>query len=282
MLMSFSDALSQVADRICRSTVQVRTRRQGSGSGVIWNSDGLIVTNAHVVRGQHATIELADGRVFPAEVMARNTPRDLVALKIDANHLPAATIADSSRSRVGELVFAVGNPFGSVGVVTTGVIHKIGLANTWIQADVRLAPGNSGGALANAQGDVIGINTMIVEGCGLAIPSEVVQQFLQSRNDRPYLGITFQPVGVMLNRRRAYGLLLTEIESGSPAQSAELLPGDILIGVRGTLFQSPHELLQILENSSIGDALAIELLRGGVRYTKTLILDNRFKSDQAA
>jgi serine protease Do len=280
--MNLSDAFTQVSETLRRSTVQVRTRRRGNGSGVIWNSDGLIITNAHVVRGQQATIELSDDREFLATAIARNPSRDLVVLKIDASNLPAVTVGNSTQLRVGELVFAIGNPLGSVGTITTGIIHTLGSENAWIYADVRLAPGNSGGALANAQGEVIGINTMIVNGCGLAIPSRIVEHFLQSPRDRPYLGITFQPVNVTVSNKRAHGLLITEIEPESPAHVAELLPGDTVIGVRRTLFQSPNELLHILENSNIGDSLPIELLRGGQRQTKTILLDRRFSTDQAA
>ena len=269
--MNFDQAFSQLAETLQRSIVQIQNRRHGSGSGVIWNADGLIITNSHVVRGQSAAIALSDGRMFQATVMARNPARDLAALQIDASNLPAIDIGTCSR--VGELVFAVGNPRGSLGAVTTGILHKLG--STWIHADVKLAPGNSGGALTNAQGQVIGINTMILNGCGLAIPSQAVEKFLQSSSDRPYLGITLQPVGVMLDRRPAHGLLITELESGSPAQLEGFLPGDVIIGVRGTLFQFPEELFQIMLNSNVGDEIAIDFLRGGQRHTKTIILDSQ-------
>lgn len=279
-----------VAETLRKSIVRVQSGRRGSGSGVVWRSDGVIISNAHVVRREEATIQLADGRVFPAVVTARNLQRDLVALKIDAMDLPAITVGNSNAVRTGELVFAAGYPGGTIPAVTTGMIHSINPKNAWIQADIRLAPGNSGGALVNAAGHVIGINTMIANGIGFAIPSQIVEQFLTAPIERPYLGVTLQPVRVAIDspagerrniRRPVFGLLITAIESGSPAESAQLLPGDVLIGSRGALFQTPDELFRILENSNIGDGLLIDLLRGGNRITQSIVL-NHGNSAQAA
>ena len=267
------------------ATVQitVQGRRGGMGAGVIWSADGLIITNAHVVTGSAAVVQLAAGRSLPAEVVARNRSRDLVALQVQATDLPAATIGDSDGLRVGELVLAVGHPLGLTGALTTGIVHAIGAARQWIQADVRLAPGNSGGLLANAQGEVVGINTMIVDGRGFAIPSQAVQRFLQTRHDRPYLGLTLQPVPVRLHRRHrpAFGLLITQIESGSPAEAAQLQVGDRLIGIRGQLFQTVDELFQVLENSHVGDGLALDFLRDDRPMTTDLVLWNRNPANAA-
>lgn len=273
-----NDAFAQVAESLQRSTVQVQTRRRGIGSGVIWRSTGLIITNSHVVRGQSATVRLSDGRNFTAPVTARNSQRDLAALQIDATDLPAIAVGIDPL-RVGELVFAVGHPRGEIGAVTAGIIHTV--AQSWIQADIRLAPGNSGGALANAAGNVIGINTMIANGLGLAIPSRTVERFLETMGDRPYLGVTLQFVRVAIEGKPAFGLLISEIESGSPAE-AVLLPGDVLIGVRGVLFGEPNELFWILENSNSGDELQIDLLRGGQRTGQNVILNSRDSTSQAA
>lgn len=278
--------MTAIAQTLQRSTVQVRTlgrshrNRLGSGSGVIWTNDGLIVTNAHVVTGKQAEVELYDGRILTADVTARNVQRDLVALQVQAIDLVALSVADSDRLRVGELVFAVGNPFGFVGALTTGVIHTLGSTNhqPWIQADVQLAPGNSGGPLANAQGQVIGINTMIVNKRGFAVPSNVVQRFLSDR-DRPYLGVSLQSVTVQIAKQPSYGFLIDEVESGSPA-AACLQPGDVLIGVRGTPFQTAKELFQILEYSNSGDGLPLNLLRSGKQIEVEVVLQGR-SSDQA-
>lgn len=178
-----TEELAAVAAALSRSTVQVRSRRYGFGSGVIWHPNGLIITNNHVIRGPRATVELSNGRVFDALCINRDTQRDLAVLKVSAVDLPTATIGDSDALRVGELVLAVGNPLGIVGALTTGIIHAVGSkdASRWIQADVRLAPGNSGGPLADAQGRVIGINTVIVGGLALAVPSNAVERFLRLR-----------------------------------------------------------------------------------------------------
>jgi serine protease Do len=276
--------LTTISDHLRRCTVQVRSGKSGAGSGVIWNENGVIITNAHVVNGTEVEVELSDKTVLNANVIARNAQRDLVALQIQANNWSVANVGDSDRLRVGEFVLAVGNPLGLVGAVTTGIIHTLGSTQhqPWIQADVRLAPGNSGGALANAQGQVIGINTIIVNGCGFAIPSNVVQRFLNDQSDRPYLGVSLQPVMVPVDRRPAYGLLITEVESDSPAEAANLQTGDVLIGVRGASFQTPNELFEILEHSHTDDGLPLTVLRGGQRRVAEVILYSREPEGVAA
>ncbi|MEY2394388.1 MAG: hypothetical protein QOF94_733, partial [Acidobacteriaceae bacterium] len=173
----------EVAETLRRSTVQVSSRGRGFGCGVILSADGLIVTNAHVVRASHAQVKLWDGRTLEAAVTSLDLTRDLAALLASGSGLPAATLADSSKARVGELVLAVGNPLGFVGALSTGIIHAAGSVrglgmSSWLQADVQLAPGNSGGPLADAQGRVLGINTMVAGGLALAIPSNDVARFL--------------------------------------------------------------------------------------------------------
>jgi serine protease Do len=180
----FDEALSAVGEKLRRSTVQVFDGRRGAGSGVIWRADGWIVTNAHVVRGHSARVRFADGRTLAAEVIGRAAERDLAALFVTASDLPAAEIGASTAVRVGEIVLAAGSPFGVRGAVSAGVLHGIGCVprvgkQRWLQGDLELAPGNSGGPLADANGRVIGINSMIAMGLGLAIPSQEVDQFLR-------------------------------------------------------------------------------------------------------
>ena len=173
--------LTAVTERLRRITVQVHGSSGGTGSGVIWISNGLIVTNAHVARDTAAVV-LPGGRAIEARGLAWDPEYDLAALALDAEGLSAADVGDSDRLRVGDLVVAVGSPFGLVGAVTAGVIHAIGprrtAGSTFIRADLRLAPGNSGGPLGDARGRVIGINAMIVGGLALAVPSNVVARFL--------------------------------------------------------------------------------------------------------
>jgi serine protease Do len=172
-----------LGESLGRVTVRVRTRNAGHGSGIVWRPDGVIVTNAHVVRERTATVVLFDGRVFEAQRIAWDPTRDLAALRIDADGLPTADVGNSDALRPGELVLAVGNPFGCPGALTAGIVHAIGAIagprrRAWVQAAMRLAPGNSGGPLADARGRVIGITAMIVGGLALAVPSNTVARWL--------------------------------------------------------------------------------------------------------
>jgi serine protease Do len=188
-LAELANQQAELAGVLQQSSVQIHVPGSGRGSGVIWQTNGLIITNAHVVTGAGAIVQLADGRSLPATVTARSRSRDLATLQIDATDLSSAQVGDSDSVRVGELVLALGNPLEFTPSLTTGVIHAIGCSRSWLQADVALAPGNSGGLLANAQGQVIGINTMIVGGRGFAIPSRAVEKFLHDRAEQPTLGV---------------------------------------------------------------------------------------------
>ena len=237
----------EVAEALRRTTVQVSSRGRGFGSGVILSSDGLIVTNAHVVRSSHAQVKVWDGRTLEAVVTSRDLARDLVSLLASGSGLPAAKLADSSKARVGELVLAVGNPLGFVGALSTGIIHAAGSVrglgmSSWLQADVQLAPGNSGGPLADAQGRVLGINTMVAAGLALAIPSNDVARFLVDGPSHSLLGIEVRPVRIVLRDENTIGLLVTEVSPGEPASTASLMIGDILVGVDGVLFRSVNDL----------------------------------------
>jgi serine protease Do len=262
----------EIAEKLRRSTVLIHAGGRGSGSGVIWSSGGTIVTNAHVARRTQASLQLWDGREFHATVASRDPHRDLAALRIDATNLPSASAADSSQIRPGELAIAIGNPLGFVGALTTGVIHAVGPlrglgSQSWVQADVRLAPGNSGGPLADARGRVIGINTMVAGRLALAIPSNIVRDFLSAGPSAAWLGVAVHPVwipGSAASRRhsgRTFGLLLLQVEPRSPASFASLLPGDILLGTEQEAFASPADLSRVLQGSG-ERLLRLEFLRG--------------------
>lgn len=201
-----ASASAQVVERVQRSLVVLHNGRHGVGAGVIWRRGGLVLTNFHVAadkvafgtrvhpggrhpQSQALRVELADGRQYPAQVLAEDPEIDLALLQIEAHDLPAALIAESRNLRVGELALAIGHPWGQRGMVTVGMISALGMAETRgprqrieiIRSDVRLAPGNSGGPLVNANGAVIGINTMIIGGDqGLAIPSHIASAFADS------------------------------------------------------------------------------------------------------
>ena len=218
--------LGEIAERLRRSTVEVRLKgNRGGGSGVVWSNAGLVLTNAHVARAGQAEVELWDGRSLAARVVSRDARRDLALLRIAATNLEPAATGDSAALRPGELVMAIGSPLGFAGALSRGMVHSIGPIEgmgpqPWIRAGVRLAPGNSGGPLANARGQVIGINTAIVNGLGVAIPSNAAADFVE-RGPRPALGVTLQPVPL--------GLLLLEIEAAGAAAAASLKAGDILL-----------------------------------------------------
>ncbi len=257
----------EVAERLRRSTVQVSGGRssRGAGSGVIWTPDGLIITNAHVARGDGAQVELWDGREFEAKVTARDTRRDLASLQISGPDLPAAAVADSTALAPGQLVMAVGNPLGFIGALTTGVVHAVGPLRgigrqPWVQAAVRLAPGNSGGPLANARGHVIGINTMIAAGgLALAIPSNAVAEFVRRGVPGPLLGVTVRPVPASAGRSVA--LVVLEISPRSPAAQASMLIGDLLLGANGRRFQSLDDLSDAID-AAAGAVLTLQFTRG--------------------
>ena len=261
----------EIAEKLRRSTVLVHAGSRGSGSGVIWSSDGTVITNAHVARAGQISLELWDGRKFNATVASRDPARDLAVLRIGATNLPSVLVADSSLVRPGELAIAIGNPMGFVGALTTGVIHAVGPlrglgSRSWVQADVRLAPGNSGGPLADAHGRVIGINTMVAGTLALAIPSNTVLDFLSAGPLDAWLGVTVHAVKVPRARaaggnKHSFGLVLLEVDPSSPASSASLLPGDILLGTEGKAFSSLGDLSQALQGK--GPRLVrLEFLRG--------------------
>jgi serine protease Do len=188
LLSALAGLTGEAADVIAalRRSVVLIQGRDGHGAGVVWSGDGLVVTNDHVVRGDRARVELADGRRLEARVTARDRDNDLALLRVPARGLPAAPVGDSRGLRVGDLILAVGHPWGVRETATLGIVSAAG-AGTWmgrarrdvLQADVRLAPGNSGGPLADAQGRVVGIASMVMSpGIALAVPSHVVQGFV--------------------------------------------------------------------------------------------------------
>jgi serine protease Do len=285
-------AFGEVAERLRRSTVLIHTglrgKGAGSGSGVIYSDSGLIVTNAHVVPGSHACAQLWDGREFEAQVTERDYSRDLAALRISAPGLPSVSIADSSRIRAGELAVAIGNPMGFVGALSTGVIHAVGPfrglgPSTWVQAHVRLAPGNSGGPLANAAGEVIGVNCMVAGRLALAIPSNTVNAFLQTGASSAWLGVSVYPAWIPSAGKKLFGLVVLEVQEGSPAATASLFPGDILLGAEDRRFADITDLRRLLEESGVRQ-VRLEFLRGDYNRVRkvTVLLGTARRQAQAA
>jgi serine protease Do len=254
----------EIAEQLRRSTVEVISGRRGQGSGFIVKSDGVIVTNSHVAGEAGLSVRLWDGSSFPAGLTARSTRRDLAVLQISTRNLTPVALANSDALRVGELVMAVGNPFGFAGAVTTGIVHAIGRlpglgATRWIQADVQLAPGNSGGPLADARGRVIGVNTMIAGGLGLAVPANAVARLLAGEPEQTPLGVVVRPVTAGVPAR--LGLLILEVVPNGAAEYSSLSAGDILVGIEGQAIHSLDDLEQALEGS--GERLLhLQFIRG--------------------
>jgi serine protease Do len=176
-------ALAEVAERLGRVTVQVRASGRSAGAGVVWLRSGIVITNAHVAPGPRAEVVLPDGRALTAVVTARDPRRDLAALVVTADDLEPALRADARGLRPGELVVALGHPLGVAYAAALGVVHRAPASARgpagWLHADILLAPGNSGGPLADTRGRVVGINAMIVGGLGIAVPTHIVEAFVR-------------------------------------------------------------------------------------------------------
>jgi len=187
LLQQLSAEMVSVMNDVRHSLVQITNGPSGAGAGIIWREDGLILTNAHVVRRTSLTVTLPDGRILPAKILARDPERDIAALQVDADRLPAATIGDSRQLRPGQWVFAVGHPWGVTGAATAGVVIGQGHdlpemrdgKREWLMVSLRLRPGNSGGPLVDSAGRVVGINTIMTgPEVGGAVPAQIVKDFL--------------------------------------------------------------------------------------------------------
>src|SRR6266550_2073612 len=187
-LDGFSYSLKEILEKAQASVVQVRGEGRGVGAGFVWHEKGAIITNHHVIANVHMglEVELRDGRVLEANVVDSEPNLDLALLNVPADKLPALPIGDSSKLRVGDLVFAIGHPWGQRGVVTAGIVNSLSKGRLYngnkqleyIMSDVQLAPGNSGGPLLDAQGYVVGINAMITRGdLSISIPSNVLSKW---------------------------------------------------------------------------------------------------------
>ncbi len=258
-----------------RSVVQVRSGGRGIGAGVIWRPDGLVLTNYHVVAGGRlsVTVALHDGRTFDAEMVKGSRSLDLALLRLngDALELPAAPVGDSDALRVGELVYAIGHPWGSVGAVSVGIIGGVGelrgpgqgSSARYVRSDVTMAPGNSGGPLLNARGKVAAINAMIFGRMALSIPSNAAGAWIAAER-RPRLGIGVLPVELPVSvhpEAGLGGLVVADIKTGGAADRAGLLVGDVLLAVAGEPLDRAETLLEALARA--GEAVSVRLMRGG-------------------
>ena len=260
-------------------------REQGLGSGVIIGSNGYILTNNHVVDGAtDVKVDLNDKREFEAHIVGRDPKTDIAVLKINADHLPAMFMGDSSKAQVGDLVFAIGDPFGVGQTATMGIVSATGRANlgiedyeNFIQTDAPINPGNSGGALINAQGELIGINTAILshsggnQGIGFAIPinqaRHVMEEIVQSGHvTRGWLGATIQDVTPALAQGfgldKAEGVAISDVAPGSPAAQAGLKPGDVVLSMKGEPVASSADLRLRVSEAGPGASVPMTVRRG--------------------
>jgi len=238
-----------IAEELRRVTVQVLADdERASGSGVI-AARGKVITNAHVATSARQQLRAVDGRLLQGTLSKRDRRRDLAVIDVpEMSDVPVATLREASSLKPGEIAVAVGHPLGFIGAVSTGVIRAVGPisglgSQSWVQAAVRLAPGNSGGPLADVSGRVVGVNAMVMNGLGLAVPAEAVQRFLSAA--APFhLGVTVRPARL---RDGTDGMLILEIEQGSAAETASLLPGDLIT----TLDDKSAKTLEAMEQALI-------------------------------
>ena len=258
---------------------------QGQGSGFIISADGIVLTNAHVVDGaREVTVKLTDRREFRAKVLGADPATDVAVLRIDAKGLPAVKLGDPSRTRVGDWVVAIGSPFGFENSVTAGIVSANGRSlpgDTYvpfIQTDVAVNPGNSGGPLFNMAGEVIGINSQIYsrsggyQGLSFAIPTDVVlkvkdQIVATGRAQHARLGVSVQPVNQALAEsfglQRAQGALIAAVVPGSAAEKAGLQSGDVVLKFNGKEVSAGGELAAMVGQSSPGEKALLEVWRKG-------------------
>ena len=278
-----------------RIPTQPRERvERGSGSGFIINSSGQILTNSHVVDGADlVTVTLKDGRTFKGKVLGEDAVTDVAVIQIDANNLPSLALGKSDTLQPGEAVIAIGNPLGLNNTVTSGIISAtdrsssdIGASDKrvdYLQTDAAINPGNSGGPLLNSRGEVIGMNTAIIQGAqglGFAIPINTAQKIAEEliakgRVDHPYLGIqmvTLTPevkekiiarFGEKINLSATEGILLVRIVPNSPAATAGLRPGDVIKSMNNQSVLKVDEVQKIVENSKVGIPLQMKVERNG-------------------
>jgi serine protease Do len=274
------------------SVVQVRSSGRGIGAGVIWPGDGLVLTNHHVVSGRrrrrNVRVALHDGRTLDADVLKSDRSLDLALLRLEGGQadLPAATVGDSDALRVGELVYAIGHPWGSVGAVSAGIVGGVGelrgpglgSSARYVRSDVALAPGNSGGPLLNARGEVVAINAMIFGQMALSIPSNAAEAWVAGER-RPRLGIGVLPVELPAFLRReagTAGLVIAGVETGSAADRAGLLVGDVLLAIAGKPLEEAGTLLETVARA--GDVVSLRVMRGG----KIMVMEVRLEESGRA
>ncbi|NND81618.1 MAG: DegQ family serine endoprotease [Gammaproteobacteria bacterium] len=298
----FEDFFEQFRDRQPRQ--QERSRPLGIGSGFIISEDGLVVTNHHVVKdADEIVVTLTDGDEYTAELIGSDDKTDLALLKLDdAKDMPYVAWGDADKSRVGDWVVAIGNPFGLGGSATTGIISargrdiNSGPYDDYIQVDAAINRGNSGGPLFNLRGEVIGINTAIYSpnggsvGIGFSIPSTIAEGVITQLKDtgvveRGWIGVQIQPITDELaegfGRDNDHGALVARVEEGEPAEKGGIKSGDIILKFDGRDVEEMRDLPRIVADTPVGKKAKVEVWRNGSRKTLT-VKTERYPEDPAA
>ncbi len=271
-------------DQFPHPNVPKEHKEQSLGSGVIVSEDGYIITNNHVIeKAQEIKVLLVNKRDYKAKLIGADPKTDIAVIKIDAKGLPALSWGDSNKLKVGEIVFAIGNPFGLNQTVTMGVISAVGRANVgiadyedFIQTDAAINPGNSGGALINARGELIGINTAILsrtggyQGIGFAVPSSMARQVMDSlmkykKVVRGWLGVSIQEVTSDLAEefgvKDLKGALVSGVIKGSPADKAGIKQGDVILQYNGKEVEDTGHLRNMVSQTPVGTKVKVRMLR---------------------
>ena len=263
-----------------------RERERGLGSGVIVSEDGFILTNRHVIEAaDEISVHLADNKEYKAKKIGADPGTDIAVLKIEARGLPVLPFADSDKARVGDIVLAVGNPFGLTQTVTMGIVSGMGRSGmgvvdyaNFIQTDASINPGNSGGALVDTASRLLGINTAIFsrtggnQGIGFAVPSNLALEVLKSIREhgrviRGYMGTMIQPVtpelATAFQLKEPGGALVSDVAPGSPAEKAGIQHGDVIVSLDGKKVEGPRELRLMVGSLAPGTKSVVKLLRNG-------------------
>ena len=285
LLDAYSDAVMTAVDVIGPSVVKIDAG--GTGSGFIFAPDGLVLTNSHVVaNARRIGVTLPDGRDLVADLVGDDPHTDLAVLRVSAPELFAAPFGDSSTLRPGQLVIAIGNPFGFQHTVTAGVVSAVGrslrartvrLLENLIQTDAALNPGNSGGPLVTSRSQVVGVNTAVIlggQGIAFAVPINTARYVVSSllrdgRVRRSHLGVAGQDTPIPRRFVRTHqlpnerGMTVTAVSENSAAAEAELRPGDLIVEFAGEPVRGVDDLHRLLTEERIGQLVAIKILRRG-------------------
>jgi S1-C subfamily serine protease len=310
LLDAYSRAVSGAADRVSSSVAFIEIGKKvsspqgvreavGSGSGFVFTPDGLAITNSHVVNGANRiSVTLADGRVCAADLIGEDPDTDLAVIRIDSNGLTPVTLGDSSRIRVGQLVVAIGNPYGFQCTVTAGVVSALGrslrattgrLMDDIIQTDAALNPGNSGGPLLNSRGEVIGVNTAMIGGAqGICFATAIdtakvtILELLQrGRVRRARLGIAGENTPISRRVARHFdvpnqtGVRIVSVEADGPAAAAGLESGDLIVALDGHIVAGFDDMHRLLSAQRVGKPIELVAIRRARKIVVSIVPQER-------